>query len=573
MKEKPSTIYYNGNIHTMANKKDVYSAMAILNGKIMALGTDDEVISLKGKNTIVYDLKNHVVVPGLIETHTHIFRVGLSELHEEKFIPTSVKELLEYIKGKAKVIKPGEWIYFHNTYPTRIKEYRFPTLKELDDVAPNNPVYVDGAYAGQANSYALRILNIDENTPEPNDSKFIRDKQSGKLTGLLFRYSHIVRKAFGSGNHNIEDIKQGFLNIQANYHKLGITSVIDAMSSEDDIKALNELYEEGKLGLRTILTGLVSSVDSAEENLENLKTLLAIPPEWSKLCFCKVMVDGGILTGTSYMRKPYDDKSGIFGINFEDFRGIIQYNISQLLEFIHIAFKTGLQMTAHCIGDAAIDVLLDAYESYESCQTGNNINIYQKKNSIYHEEMNIYRKKNSIKNKRYSIIHCDFTDDYTLERIKNLNLSVLFQPAWHYMDGDILSKVLDSETMESFMPYKKFVDMNISASAGSDHMIKYDSMLSQNPYNPFISLYNMVTRKTRLGTIIGSENCISRYDALAMYTSKASYISFDEKNKGTLEVGKNADFAVLSHDYFNCHKEEIKNISSIITVVDGNVVN
>jgi predicted amidohydrolase YtcJ len=115
--------------------------------------------------------------------------------------------------------------------------------------------------------------------------------------------------------------------------------------------------------------------------------------------------------------------------------------------------------------------------------------------------------------------------------------------------------------------------MNISASAGSDHMIKYDSMLSQNPYNPFISLYNMVTRKTRLGTIIGSENCISRYDALAMYTSKASYISFDEKNKGTLEVGKNADFAVLSHDYFNCHEEEIKNISSVITVVDGNVVN
>ena len=89
------------------------------------------------------------------------------------------------------------------------------------------------------------------------------------------------------------------------------------MSSEDDIKALNELYEEGKLGLRTILTGLVSSVDSAEENLENLKTLLAIPPEWSKLCFCKVMVDGGILTGTSYMRKPYDDKSGIFGINLK----------------------------------------------------------------------------------------------------------------------------------------------------------------------------------------------------------------------------------------------------------------
>lgn len=546
MNKIPSSIFHNGYIYTMNDKKDVHKAMAVLDGKIMALGTEDEILALKGDNTRIYDLKKHVVIPGLIDTHTHIFQVGLSELHEEKFIPASISELLDYIRKKVKVIKPGEWLYFPNTYPTRLKEYRFPTLEELDSVAPNNPVYVDGAYAGQANSYLLRLLNINENSPDPQNGKFIRNPQTGKLKGLLFRCSNIVKKAMVQENNGVEDVKKGFLNIQSKYNELGITSVVDPKSNEDGIRALNELYREGKLGLRTVLTGLVSSVDSAADYLEKLKALIDIPSEWGKLCFCKVIIDGGILTGTSYMRRPYNDNEGVFGISFEGFRGIVQYDASQLKDFINIAFETGLQMTAHCIGDAAVDVLLDAYEAYQ--------------------------KVNDIRDKRYSIIHCDFTDDHTLTRINNLNLSILFQPMWHYMDGDILSKVLDNDAMEVFLPYRKFVDMNIHVAAGSDHMIKYDSLQSQNPYNPFCALYNMITRKTRFGTVIGSENCISRYEALEMYTSKASYISFDENLKGTLEAGKVADFAVLSHDYFNCSEEDIKDITSKMTVVGGDVV-
>ncbi|NLC68768.1 MAG: amidohydrolase [Clostridiaceae bacterium] len=537
----------------MDKKKSTYKAMAVeASGKIFALGTSEEILALRDNETYIYDLENHAVIPGLVDTHTHIFQAGLSELHEEQFIPVSIKELLECIKKKVQVVKAGEWIHLRNTYPTRLEEYRFPTLEELDAVAPSNPVYVDAAYAGQANSCALRLLNIDENTPGPGNGKFIRDKSTGKLTGLLFCCGDIVRKALTTKNDTVEDlvkdIKTGFLNIQANYHKYGITSVVDAMTGEADIMALNELYKEGKLGLRTILTGMVSSpsLPAAEENLERLKGLVALPCEWGRLSFCKVMLDGGILTGTAYMRRPYNDTIGIFGINFDNFKGIINYNSSRLKDIIAVAVKTNLQMTAHCIGDAAADILLDAYESYH--------------------------KENSIKDRRFSIIHCDFTDEDTLERIKNLNLSILFQPAWHYMDGDILAKVLDKETMESFLPYKKYIDMGIHASAGSDHMIKYDPVLSHNPYNPFLSLYNMVTRKTRLGNIIDGANCISRHDALAMYTSKASYISFDENNKGTLETGKYADFTVLSKDYFTCPEEDIKGIHSIMTVVGGDIV-
>ena len=122
MKKTPSRIFCNGYIYTMNDKKDVFRAMTIQDGRIIALGTDEEILALKEKNTEVFDLKDHVVIPGLVDTHTHIFRVGLSELNGEKFIPFSIRELLDYIRKKVKVIKPGEWLYFPNTYPTRLKE-------------------------------------------------------------------------------------------------------------------------------------------------------------------------------------------------------------------------------------------------------------------------------------------------------------------------------------------------------------------------------------------------------------------------------------------------------------------
>jgi predicted amidohydrolase YtcJ len=546
MPNNPSAIFYNGNIHTMNDKHEIYQAMAIINDKILSLGSTENILSLKGNHTKIYNLNERTVIPGLIDTHTHIFSVGLGELHEEKFIPCSIDELLEHTKKQVKVIGPGEWVYFHNTYPTRLKEYRFPTIKELDSVAPNNPVYVDGAYAGQANTCLLNLLDINNNTPDPPGGKFIKDKETGKLTGLLFRCNHIVREHYKTKTATLHEIKKGFENIQTEYNKLGITSVIEGSTNEANANALNELYEEDRLSIRTVLTGMISPDDPSGKNLTDLKSIIRIPSKWGKLSFAKITLDGGILTGTAYMRKPYNDKIGVFGIDFDNFKGIIQYNAEELVNFIDTAFNTDLQMTAHCIGDGATDILLDAYE--------------------------LYQNKNNIKNKRYSIIHCDFTDDKTLERIKNLGLSILFQPAWHYVDANVLNKVLDKETMDTFLPYNKFVGMNIKAASGSDHMIKYDPLLSQNPYNPYHALYNMVSRKTRLGNTIGADNTISRYDALAMYTKNASYASFDEDVKGTLEVGKVADFVALSCDYFNCPVEDIKNISSCMTVVGGKIV-
>ncbi len=544
MNKPTDKIFINGQIHSMDNRKNIYQAIAISGERISALGTNAEILKLKKDSTIVYDLKGKTTIPGIIDTHSHLFRVAVSELKEEVFMPTSVKELTDFIKEAVKSLPKGEWLYFRNIYPTRLKEYRFPTLSELDEAAPNNPVYADGAYAGQANSYALRLLGIEESTPNPKIGRFIRDK-SGKLTGGLFLCSDMVRKLLKPDTFSVEDYKKGILNLQHKYNQLGITSVVDGGTDEYPIKAFNDLYTEGKLTVRAVFTCNSPSIELGSSKLTKLRNAISTPEEWGKLSFYKIPLDGGILTGTAYMRTPYIDRSGVFGIDIDNFRGIIRKSAEEIVEYIDAAYNNNLQMTAHCIGSGAIDVFLDAYE--------------------------IYQKKNNIKDKRFSIIHCDFTDSNTLKRIKELGLFILFQPAWHYCDGDILTQVLDNDAINTFQPYKQYIESGVDAAAGSDHMVKYDSVLSQNPYNPYLSLYNMVTRKTRAGVAIGTEHCVSRDEALSFYTSKAAAASFDEDFKGTLEVGKAADFAVLSNDYFTCAEDEIKKITSDLTVVGGKI--
>lgn len=538
-------IFLNGKIHTMDKNCRVFNAMALSRGKIVALGSDAEILPMKGENTEVIELKGKTVIPGIIETHSHLFRAGLSELESELFIPQSVEELLNYIQKQTQSIPKSQWMYFRNTYPTRLKEYRYPTLKELDMAAPNNPVYVDGAYTGQLNSYALKLIGNDKNTSQPTIGKVMKD-MAGRPTGLVFQCRGLVKKFSLLQQYDIEDYKLAVKNIQYNYNHLGITSVIDGISDETGISAINELFREGSLNLRVIYTMLASTKEEVDEQVSNMKAKVHTPLEWGKLGFFKVMIDGGILTGTAYMRNKYQDDIGVFGIDIPEFCGVINFSSGQLTDFIDSAYRSGLIMTAHCIGDAATDVFLNAYETY--CR------------------------KRDITKRRFSIIHCDFTDRITLKRIENLGLSILFQPAWHYKDGDLLSKVLGREAINSFLPYKQYVDLGISAAAGSDHMVKYDSFLSQNPYNPFLAMYNMVTRKTQAGTVIGAEHAITREEALRMYTTNAAYVTFDEKLKGSLEAGKAADFAVLSDDYFACSEENIPCITSVYTVVGGKTV-
>lgn len=538
-------ILFNGKIFGGDSNGNVYEAIAVCGDKIYALGTSADILALKECITTVIDLEGKTVIPGLIDSHTHFSSAALTEVRGEFFIPGSVKELLDQIRWKVTKIKKGEWLYFGGVYPTRLEELRYPTLQELDEAAPDHPVYIDGAFAGQANAFALKLAGIDEKT-RPGTGTICIDENTGKINGRLITCGHLVKNCIVNSSYTKEEVVKAIEMLQKEYNRLGITSVIDAATSLGHINAYNTLYLQKKLNIRLVYSFVAPKEENVGTEVSAFRNEINTPAEWGKLTFMKIFLDGGILTGTSYMRKPFKEDHSLFGISDSMYRGFIGYTKEKLVRYIQKACEIGLQMTAHCAGDAATDRFVEAYIE------------------VNHNT--------SIISKRFSIIHANFTDIKTLQRIKRLGLTLISQPAWHYKDADVISRVLEEDAMNTFLPYSDMELLDVNVSAGSDHMMKHDSFLSQNPYNPYLGLYNLITRKTWKGELIHPEQRVSRRTALKMYTENAAYASFDDKLKGTLEVGKLADMAVLSSDYFTCSEEELPFIESELTIVGGRIV-
>lgn len=538
-------ILYGGKIISCDAYNRIYQAIAIKNQKILFLGSDQDTLAFKNESTKCINLYGKTVIPGMIDSHTHFSTSALSEIYSEVFIPNSVKELLDNIRDRVRRIREGEWIYYPNTYPTRLEEKRFPRIEELDAVSPLNPVYIDGAYVGQANSCALKTAGINEDTV-PVTGKLGKDEATGKLNGLLFSCDYLIKKHMKAIEYTREDVIRAIEVLQRNYNRLGITSIIDGITPLMHIEAYNELFRRGRLNIRVAYTYMAEAGDDIKLMSDRYAAMVATPPEWGKCAFLKNIVDGGILTGTAYMKKPYGDKWKRFNIEGGCYHGTKLLETDDMVNLMKIACEKGLQATAHCIGDAAVELFLDAVEQVN--------------------------KSIPVKDKRFSIIHADFTDEDALQRIKESGIVLISQPAWHYKDSPVINSLMEEDVMKTFLPYKKMQEMDIRVSAGSDHMIKHDPVLSHNPYNPFIGIYNLVTRKTERGEVIQPAQKISRERALKMYTIEGAYASFDENIKGTLEPGKLADLVVLSHDYFTCPEDDILNIESELTIIDGRIV-
>jgi predicted amidohydrolase YtcJ len=211
-----------------------------------------------------------------------------------------------------------------------------------------------------------------------------------------------------------------------------------------------------------------------------------------------------------------------------------------------VANEIGWKLTAHCTGGGAVDVMLDAFE-----------------------EINRSR---PIKPRRFSIIHGNFYTPEAIIKMENLGVYADMQPAWFYKDADAMKYVLGERRILSFHPYKSLVDAGVVVNGGSDHMVKFDSYASINPYNPFLAMWTIITRKTENGSQINSDEDLRREQALRMYTINNAYASFEEDLKGSLEPGKLADLVVISDDFLSCPEDKIKMISAELTMVGGQIV-
>jgi predicted amidohydrolase YtcJ len=545
----PDLILINGKIITVDQNFSIVSAVAIKDGKFITVGSNKEIKKLAGKKTIIIDLNGKTVLPGLTDGHLHPETAARSELFDEIPDVHSKEELLNWIKNQATRKAKGEWIIHTKFFPTRLEAMKYPILEELNEAAPQNPVFLNGSYGGMINSYAMQISNITEKTDNPD---ILRDSETGKLTGLIrssvFKLLAIKPPPELSYTEELDALEK----MISRYNQIGFTSLCSASGGPENFKLYFDLKKQKRLTARiyqniSLPVSIHSSAEEIKEKLINLGYYTGFGDEWIRIGALKTSIDGGILTGTAYLREPWGKNAEeIYGITDMTYRGFLKMNKDTLAKIAGIANEIGWKFTAHCTGGGGVDVMLDAFEQVN--------------------------KSRPIKDRRFSIIHGNFYTPEAIQRMKNLGVYADMQPAWYYKDADAMNYVLGEKRIKTFHPYKSLFEAGVMINGGSDHMVKFDADTSINPYNPFIAMWSVIARKTERNSNIVPDEAISREQALKMYTINNAYASFEEDIKGSIEPGKLADLIVISEDFLTCPEDKIKEIKVEMTMVGGETV-
>ncbi len=542
-------ILLNGKIVTVDQNFTIAEAVAIKQDKIIAVGSNNEIRKLAGRKTKIIDLAGKTVIPGLIDFHAHPEPASLSELYEQIPDVHTIQELLSWIKSQTMIKKQGEWIIFPKLFFTRLKELRHPSIAELDSVAPHHPVFLNGSYGGMINSAAMRASDITVETLHPG---IIRDKLTGLLTGFIRSSAFKLLNLPPQKPISQEQKTKALQAMLKRYNRFGITSVCSGSGDYKLFTMYQDLSKRNKLTTRifqniilTLGTGITPKM--LIDTLKTFKYVTGNGDAMVRIGALKLILDGGILTGTAYLQEPYGDKArNIFEIDDTTYRGILNYSREELLPIVKAANELNWKFTAHCTGGGGVDMLLDVFEEVNRIKP--------------------------IKERRFSIIHGNFFTKEAIRRMSELGVCADMQPAWFYKDADAMEYILGEKRIQTFHPYQSLIDAGVIVNGGSDHMVKWDANTSINPYNPFLAMWTMVTRTTERGTVIMPSEAISREQALKIYTINNAYASFEDSLKGSIEPGKLADIAILTDDLLTCSVDQIKNIQSELTLVGGKIV-
>ncbi|MEN8226997.1 MAG: amidohydrolase [Bacteroidota bacterium] len=543
------TILFNGKIVTVDENFTIAQAVAIRGDRIEATGSDAEIRRLSGPNTLKIDLQGKTVLPGLIDAHLHPLSAAVSELTEEIPDVHSRRELLEYIKKQAEEKEKGEWIIHPRLFPTRLREMLQPSKDELDLVAPDHPVFLNGGYGGMVNSCALRNSGIDRQTKDPG---ILKDPETGEPNGIIrFSAFKLIEKTMPDQTISYEQELDALEKMIGRYNQVGITGITDGTEeTQAGVRKYLDLKSRNRLSVRVNVTVRVPAYESRVQFMDELIRWGFYSPfgdEWVKISQLKSSIDGGILTGTAFLRQPWGLKAKeIYGIDDPEYRGIVKVRKDEIYGIASAANEMGWKMTAHVTGGGGVDLLLDAYESADQTSP--------------------------IAENRFSIIHGNFFTKEAIARCARMGVISDMQPAWFYKDADAMHYILGEERIKTFLPARSMIDGGVMLNGGSDHMVKFDSYSSTNPYNPFLGMWVLITRTTERGTVICADEAISREEALKTYTINNAYGTFDEKIKGSVEAGKLADMIVISTDYLTCPVDSIRTIQVEKTILGGSVI-
>lgn len=546
--EPADLIIHNAKLVTLDSQSRITQAIAIQGGTILATGADAEILKHRGPKTRVIDAKGRMVLPGLMDSHVHPTGAAYSEVGEPLPLLRSIGEVQDHIRRKAETLPEGTWIVIRYAFPTRLKEARFPTKAELDAVSPKHPVLYHAGPAGVANSVALRMSGVTKDTPNPSAGQIVKDETTGEPTGMLRNAYGVLKGVPGTAdNISAKQRRDAVKKLIQLYNAHGLTSIADRNASSNDLDLYSSLKNAGELTIRINVARSFSPSGTRDEigkRFDALGMPTGAGDDWVRIGPIKLFLDGGMLNGSAYMREPWP-RGATYQITQDDYRGLLFIQPEQLRMVVDEAAKRRWQVTAHCAGEGAMDTLLDAYEQVN--------------------------RLTPIREMRYCITHANFPSQRNLERCQAIGVCADVQPAWLYKDGHTLLNVLGAERMRWFQPYKSWLKYT-TIGGGSDHMIRYDSIDSTNPWSPWLGIWVAVTRNLEHGGIHRPEERLTREEALRLYTINNAYLHREELRKGTLEAGKLGDLIMIDRDVLTCPDDEIRSTNVLMTVVGGKVV-
>lgn len=509
-------------------------AIAFQGGKVHATGSAEKIDKLKSASTQVIDLAGRLATPGLNDAHMHLLPYGttMSEVDLRPSVAPTLDALKKALADRAALTPKGDWIVGRGYDHFAFDEKRHPQIEELDATCPDHPVYIvrtDGHLA-VANSLAFKLAGISNATPSPEGG--LIEKKNGTLTGLVAETGREPLMAVLP----TKSVDELMVSIEKGGHDLlsyGITSCMDAAigirDGWNEMQAYQRAHAEGRLPLRVYGCLMGDKTRSILPQSIKAGLVTGTGDDMFRIGPVKIFTDGSAGGRTAAMKQPYlgndpDDK-GLLCIPDQD----------ELNGMVLEAHRAGYQMAIHAIGDAAIEQVLIAYEAALA--------------------------DTPAPDRRHRIEHCGWLSGDQMDRMKQMHILPVPQPSFLYWFGDLYLTVLDEARVHASHPMRDWIDAGLHPSASTDCPV--------TEIAPMPVIYNMVTRKTRQGTVLGADQVLSMEEALHAYTWASAYTASEETIKGQLVPGQLGDVAVFDRDLFEIDAEDILNTRCDMTILGG----
>ncbi len=521
-------VIVNANIRTMDAKRSVARAMAVKGTTIIAIGSDAEIRAYQGSETRVIDARGKTVIPGFNDAHVHFMETGQQLSSVDLRDAKTPEEFVARIKAFAAKLPKGRWILggkwdHENWVPNNL-----PTAAMIDGVTPDNPVFIDrlDGHMALVNSLAMRLAKVDRNTKDVDGGLIVRDS-SGNPTGVFkdAAMGYISRVVPEPTWDERVEAAQAATDHAAS---LGVTSVQD-MSAGTDVGVYQELLRRGTLKTRVYACSPLGDY----QRWQRTGVRYAFGTPMLRVGCLKGFADGSLGSTTAWLFEPYldDPKSS----------GLASDEITKTPELVAGADKAGLQVNIHAIGDRANDAILDIYEKTAAA--------------------------NGERDRRFRIEHAQHLRQEDIARFGKMKVVASMQPFHIIDDGRWAWKRLDEKRLKGTYAFRTILDTGGVLAFGSDSPVA--------PLNPLWGVYAAVTRRTLDDKNPGGwipEQKISVDETVRAFTWGSAFGEFQDKWKGTLEVGKLADMVVLSDDIFSIDPPKIRDVKVVMTVTDGRVV-